>query len=414
MDLTEPHLSQLWVAFGLGIGTSLTPCVYPLIPVTLALFGASKETSRLKSFSLSLAYVIGIALTYTSLGLIAAYTGTVFGSTLQNPYVLFAFSGMLLILSLYMLDLVPLSFVQKIQNRVSRIERTGYTGAFLMGAVSGLVAAPCTGPALVAILSVATTSQQPYWGAALLFCYALGIGMIFLVLGTFSGMIHALPRSGNWLHYPKFVLAAFLLTVALYLLQPFLPKPPHFSPLSLFISLPLAFSIAVVGFRRDNKGLVVIAALVLSVLLYLIIVAPQHPASGPIPSSGAAKQGPAELTWQSNLQAALDLGKKDNRIVIVDLYADWCAACKELDRITFRRRDVIEQLSTFALGRIDFTLPSEATDEITSRYEVVGLPCILFLRSDGTEIPDSRITGYLNPEEFLNHLNQIGPKEKTM
>jgi len=399
----ESAIAQLLSVFGAGIGTSLTPCVYPLIPITLALFGATAETGRLRSFLLSLTYVLGIAATYTALGIFSAKTGAVFGSLLGHPVIVAFVVGFLVLLTLYSLDVIAFGGVSRIQRFASTIGGKGYRGAFLMGTVSGLVAAPCAGPWLVVVLGVAAASKSTAWGAILLFTYALGMGLLFIALGTFPSLLKRIPRSGNWLMVVKFLMAVALLCVALVLVAPFLTPGLRGEYLTThryitLISGLLALAIGWIGFRRKSGLGTFFAALLLA---WTINGAVLH--SG----SGATTRDSTDTHWFTSLEATLEAARSEKKIAVVDLFAEWCGACKELDKVTFPDAAVKAELRYFTAGRVDFTIDSPANGALAERYGVVGLPCILFLDGTGTEIPNSRITGFMTPQEFIAHTQRV-------
>jgi len=406
----QAALAQLWAAFSAGVATSLTPCVYPLIPITLALFGATAETGRGRSLLLALTYVTGIATTYTLLGVVSARTGALFGSLLGNPVVVAILSLLLFLLTLSTLDLVQAGFLGRLQGVAGRIGGRGFRGAFLMGTVSGLVAAPCAGPLLAVVLSIAAASQDAVWGGVLLFTYAIGMGLLFIVLGAFPGLIRRLPRSGTWLLGVKFLSGAALLMVVLFLTAPFGADEvfgrPELRQTSVFAGLvALGVGVAVVAYRREVHLLKLIAAMVIAVAGYgRFIATPPHPAPTTAGTTG-------EVRWITEFEPALQAAAKSGRIVMVDLFAEWCAACKELDALTFPDPGVQEMLQrNFVAARLDFTHLDEASEAIMSRYKVVGLPCILFLDGAGAEVPNSRITGFVPPAELLRHLENVRPK----
>lgn len=399
MELSAaPAFSQLAQVFIAGLGTSLTPCVYPLIPITLSVFGATHEESRLRSLTLSVVYVLGIALTYTVLGLISALSGSVFGSLLGNPWVIGVIGALMLALTCSTLDLFGPGFLGGIQSRASQIGGKGFRGAFLMGTASAIVAAPCVGPVLVIILGIAATSGQALWGGVLLFVYALGFGTLFILLGAFPSLLKRLPRSGNWLLVIKFVIALALLLAFLFITQRYtvalLPTVLQvgWTPLVAFALAGLAF-LAMLRIS-GKKSLQLPAA-----LCFALAIFPQL-----VPPASTTQHG--KLIWHNSLEAALSEASKNGGIAMIDFFAEWCVACKELDSITFSDSAVQAELSKLSLGRVDFTEPDETLSE---RYSIAGLPCILFLRADGSEIPDSRITGFLPPPEFIAHLkSKIG------
>jgi thiol:disulfide interchange protein DsbD len=398
----QSALTQLISVFIAGIGTSLTPCVYPLIPITLAVFGATPDVGRGRAFRLSLTYVLGIAATYTALGIFSAKTGALFGGFLGNPLVAAPLALFLIVLALYSLDIFQIRSVSTIQSIASSIGGKGFRGAFLMGTVSGLVAAPCAGPWLVVVLGIAAASENSTWGAILLFTYALGMGLLFIALGTFPALLRKIPRSGDWLIGLKFIMAAALLTVALVLVGPFLPPKLRgdylaAAPFVALASTVLAVVLAWGAFRVNAAPLKVFAALLLAWTVNGAVLRPPE----------------SSLQWESSIEAALETARSKRTLAFVDLFAEWCGACKELEKITFSDPAVQRELAKFATARIDFTVDSPANGALAERYGVVGLPCLLFLDANGVEIPETRITGFLPPAEFLAHLNRISLGTET-
>ncbi len=394
--------ADLLLAFLGGLATSFTPCVYPLIPVTLALFGAHARAGRLRSFLLSVTYVLGIAFSYSLLGMFSAYTGVLFGQLLGNPWVVATICFFLLLLSLYTLEVFSLDIMYSLQTRASKVGGSGFGGAFAMGMASGLVAAPCAAPMLIAILGLAASTKNLVYGGALLFTYALGFGVIFVILGTFSGLVRKLPKSGNWLHYVKFFIAAALLMVALFLMQPFVRRAgflfngmEHVAVLIVFGVL--ALSIASLGYRRNMKSLKVLSALVFSFCAFHLL----------IPSVPAGYGG---LTWLSSINQGKAIAASQNRYLMVDFFAEWCAACKEFEAVTFPSPEVSPRLSQFVLVRVDLTSMSEENEKIQEDYSLVGLPSLLFFNPSGSEISDARVEGFKSPAEFAQHLDRVSLK----
>lgn len=397
-ELGSSGLQQLLIAFISGLGTVLTPCIYPLIPVTLSLFGVTANLSRWKAFLLSGSYVAGICLTYTVLGIFSGKTGALFGSMLGNPVVALVLCAFFLLLALFSLEVIELPIIGKLQNRASQIGGRGYGGAFLMGTVSGFVAAPCAGPILIAILALAAQSQNTAWGALLLFTYAFGFGLVFLVLGTFSNLTKSLPRAGNWMGSVKFITGAALFGVIWFLIKPFAPRlfevidalvPDAIQMMLIALSVTLAFY----AYRRGTASLKLGAALVCSLAVFQLLLV--HPASR------------AHADWATSLESALQRSQQQKKIAMVDLYAEWCGACKEFDALTFSDPRVKQKLSNFVTARLDFSLPGEAQQAIQDKYEVVGLPCILFLNPDGSEIPDTKVIEFENADQFLATLDKV-------
>lgn len=398
--LLTPGLSQIFQAYLAGVGTSFTPCVYPLIPITLSVIGSRSRTSRLESFSIAASYVFGICCTYTILGLLSAFSGAVFGSALGNPWIVLAVSLLLLLLACSSLDLFTSQALTKIQTIASKFGGSGLRGAFVMGAASGIVAAPCVGPVLVLILGIAASQGNAFWGGALLFSYSLGFGSLFLLLGAFPSLLQRLPRSGNWLFLVKFIIAAALLLALLFIAQRY----------TLDLILPLA---------SDVRLISVIAIVCMCLLLYLARSAGlkflRLPAAlclalaiSPFTLVESVHPG-TELEWHSTIEAAQQAEQPEASSTqvhtIVDFAADWCAACKELEAKTFSDPNISKRLKRARLARIDFTEPDETLAE---SYNIQGLPAVLFLDAQGVEIAGSRVSGFMSPEEFGEHLSKLG------
>ena len=403
---THPQFNLLW-AFLAGVLSSLTPCVYPLIPITLAIFGASAEKSRRAAFFLSCCYVLGIAVTYTALGIISARSGILFGSLLSLPAVVLLISLVIILLSLFTLDIVRFDFAYRLQSRAGRIGGKGALGAFLMGAASGLVAAPCVGPVLIVILGIAAASQSTWWGAALLFSYSLGLGILFLVLGTFSGLIKKLPRSGDWLKVVKLVIAVALFVVVLFLLHSVLPS--QFGSIGtaaqgvvLSTLAILALLVASVGLRHESKVALLGGSVLLAISVYFGLIF-----SPPSLRQSTEPKFASSTDPSSSIKAALAQARIENKIIILDFSADWCAACLDLEAKTFADPAVRQELERFIFAHVDFTNTTAETEVLTEHYSIIGLPVILFLDSNDKEIPNSRISGFIGPKEFVEHLKRL-------
>lgn len=410
--ITLSFVNQLGLVYLAGILTSFTPCVYPLIPITIALFSGNQKQSRAIRILSPVFYVLGIAITYTSLGLISALTGTLFGSFLSHPVTSLVIGVALLVLFLSALDIVRFQFSVMVQSKAAKIGGGGIVGATLMGIASGVIAAPCTGPVLAAILVVAASTKNALNGGALLFVHALGLGTIFIFLGLWSGAAKLIPRSGRWLGYTKILLATAILLVASMFMTPFLKYVEiqdmlNAEVLLIVSSLVTAAIVSAIGSGQDIKSLKIIGSICLAISLYAGFQNISGAKSG---TSTPSTVSGTEIKWAS-LEVAASNALEKNRPVMVDLFADWCGACIEFDKITFKDDEVIAFVqNNFVAARVDFTIPDESTDELERRFKIVGLPTILFLDSNGEEIPNSRITGFLNAQDFLTHVKRLIPQ----
>ncbi len=403
--LQDNFLFQLTWAYGMGIVASLTPCVFPLIPITLSVFGATSMPTRRQAFLVSLTYVLGMCLTYTALGVLTVKLGMVFGSLLGNIYVVLFFSAFLLALGLHTLGVIELPF-NNLQSKANKVGGRGYIGAFLMGLVSGGVAAPCVGPVLILILAQVAKAGSLAKGISLLLSYSFGLGTLFLVLGTFSSLTKKLPKSGNWLYAVKYLIAVSIFAVIFFLLAPHIATFVPATSKNLWLVFAVAaLLLSYVTLKQQRSGRQLISALLLGFIAvqYLSTPAPQNLTQV---AKGAALDQ-SSLTWLTDAEQALQLGSKKNLPIMIDLYADWCVACKELEH-TFSDQTVKTAVKDILVtARINFTSESDTTQALAEKYGVIGLPCILFLKPDGQEIPDGRLTGFVTPEQFLAHLNKI-------
>ena len=398
---------QVWLAFLLvfagGILTSLTPCVYPLIPITVSIFGANESAGFLKSFLLSVVYVIGIVVTYAILGVAVASTGAVFGQIMANPWVVGFISLILVTLGLSMFGVFEIRLPYAVQNRLNTVGGTGFAGAFAMGTVAGVIAAPCTGPALAVVLTYIATTGSLFLGFWLMFTYALGMGLLFIGIGTFSGLLSALPRSGGWMYVLENIFGIAIITMALYFLKDVFPVLQSF----LQNSLPffgIAGGLVLVGLwlgklTQRFSGIPArvkfqkACGLLLAVLgAYMFVGGIQQPA------------GP-HLDWVYDEVEGFEIAKQEDKLVMLDFYAAWCAACKELDHLTYADPAVAARLADYVNVKLDFTRTSETTKALTEKYHIPGLPVVIFTDADGVTL--KRFTGFVDAEKMLGILDEI-------
>ena len=398
---------QVWLAFLLvfagGILTSLTPCVYPLIPITVSVFGANESAGLFKSFLLSVVYVIGIVVMYSILGVAVASTGAVFGQIMANPWVVGFISLILVTLGLSMFGVFEIRLPYAVQNRLNTVGGAGFAGAFAMGTVAGVIAAPCTGPALAVVLTYIATTGSLFLGFWLMFTYALGMGLLFIGIGTFSGLLSALPRSGGWMYVLENIFGVAIITMALYFLKDVFPILQSF----LQNSLPffgIAGGLVLVGLWLGKltqrfsgiPGRVKFqkaCGLLLAVLgAYMFVGGIQQPA------------GP-HLDWVYDEAEGFEIAKREDKLVMLDFYASWCAACKELDHLTYADPAVAARLADYVNVKLDFTRTSEMTKALTEKYEIPGLPVVIFTDADGIRL--KRFTGFVDAEKMLGILDEI-------
>ena len=396
--------SRLGLAGGVGAGTfavlylagvltSLTPCVYPLIPITLRVFGASKDEGRGRATALSATFVAGIATTYTALGLFAALSGKAFGGALSSPWVAGAMALFMIALAASMFGAFEIDLPQGLKQRLSSVRGSGFAPAFAMGLASGVIAAPCTGPVLAGVLTFVSTTRSAGLGASMLFTYAIGLGTLFFAMGA-TGL--KLPRSGQWMETVKAVLGIALVASGVSLVLPFLPRPPM---LSLGV-LPVAAISAVAAFAAVALGALTLSfhgegrerlqkAAGLAVLVLAVGVR--------FGWLGAPHVDQRPIAWLHDEKLALAEAQRTGKPILVDFFAEWCAACKELDVHTFSDPVVqAEVADKFVPLKIDATDETDEVTRLTSKYGVPGLPTVLMF-SCGKAIPSDALPAPVAP-----------------
>ncbi len=390
-------LGLLLVFLG-GLALNLTPCVYPLIPITIGYFGGQAEGKTGKLALMGLLYVLGIALTYSVIGVVTAMSGGIFGSLLQEWYVLLIIAGVLVALSLSMFGLYEFKMPDKLVMATGSAKQ-GYYGAFFMGLTLGIVAAPCIGPFVLGLVTYVAAKQDILTGFLMFFFMALGLGTPYFILAIFSGKIKNLPRSGIWMVAVKHIFGFVLLGMALYFLLPVIPEPFATYALPVFMVISGIYLIIFDKTAKDNKGFtafkVVLSLLAIVLGGYLIYGAVSAPAGG---SDGIKFVKYSGETFEN--------AKKENRKILIDFYADWCIPCKELDKFTFSDAKVAEKSKEFVNLKADLT--KSGTDEVkalTEKFRIKGVPTLILIDSSGKE--QKRITGFVDAKEFLKILESI-------
>ncbi|HXG25113.1 MAG TPA: protein-disulfide reductase DsbD domain-containing protein [Chthonomonadales bacterium] len=366
-------LLALPLIFLLGLALNLTPCVYPIIPITISYFGSQNHKGR-KPVVLALFYVLGMAVMYSALGVAAGLTGGLFGSQLQNPWVLGVFALVMFALALSQFDrkdgrpIWEFQLPAALRNKAS--SRSGIAGAMLMGLMVGVVAAPCIGPAVVALLQWVGTQKNAMLGFITFFTLALGLGLPYIFLATASGSVKRLPRSGEWMIGVKHIFGVIMIWMGFYYLQTVLN-----------------------GFRPGLGNIALVAATALGGLYLLFLdragaSATRFFAFKRALGAGAlvlaiwlAKPAPAEaIHWQPYSTHALEQARREAKKILIDFTAAWCAQCKELEHKTFSKKEVGQAASEFVTLRADMTNfngPNE--QKLKEQYGIVGLPTVVRL-----------------------------------
>lgn len=438
------------IVFVAGVLVSFTPCVYPMIPITLSIIGArSAEQKPLQGFLRSLVFVLGLAVIYTALGYVGAKTGKLVGFMLQSKWFLGFLTLFFLAMGASMLGLFEIQMPPALASRLQgKAGRGGYLGAFLLGVVTGVVASPCGSPVLFSVLTLATQSGQEMVGMMLLFAYALGIGMLFLVLGTFPAFLRAMPKSGSWMEDVRIFLGLLLIAVAVgYYGGLLLPAVAHRAVVALSSLAGVVFLWHHVSKRVEQVALkrfwIGMSALLAAVAVWAgvgVFVAPAPevasresdvakvpPVKAPAaqtaeqPSQAGASQTSPTIAssvsaapsaeghedWLTDEADALRRAKQEGKPVIIDFRADWCAACKELEKKTFPHPAVAPLLSSFIKVKIDATEETEENAALRQKYGALALPTVVFIRPDGSVAKDFVLRKFEEPEKFAARVRKF-------
>ncbi|HEX2878527.1 MAG TPA: cytochrome c biogenesis protein CcdA [Polyangiaceae bacterium] len=397
-------------AFVSGFLVSLTPCVYPMVAVTVSVFGARQVSSRWQGTLLSGAFVAGIVAMFVPLGVIAGLTGSVFGSALSSTWVVLGISGLFLIMAASMFGAFDLDLPDALKNRLVTVGGGGYLGAFILGLACGPIAAPCTGPFLTGILTWIAQTQSAFLGGIAMATFALGLGVPFFLVGAFAVQ---LPKSGRWMVHIKSILGIILCVVALYFLAPLFPvlsRPASNSA----VFLAAAAAVAVLGLvlgavhrafeageLRNNlaKGLGVLLTVGACFLFIVGITKPSRTLSW-------EKDAQGQLGSPTLALAAKQKAASEGQPYLIDFTASWCGACKELDKLTFSDARVAQEAGRFLAAKVDATDDTDpAVEKVMKDLSVVGLPTVILFDSKGVE--SKRFTDFVPADQFLAALQAV-------
>ena len=411
--LAESLFNSKYAVFGfflLGLGLAFTPCVLPMLPLLSAIvIGQNQRPNMWRAFALSFVYVQGMALTYTLLGLIVAAIGLPFQVALQHPYVMIGLSIIFVLLALSMFGVFTLQLPSSLQTKLSLLSQQqkagAFGGVFLMGMIAGLVASPCTSAPLSGALLYVAQSGDLFTGAITLYLLALGMGVPLILITLFGNKI--LPKSGMWMETVKKLFGFVMLALPVFLISRILPEewtPRLWAMLGTAFFIWFAFQMPKNGTGWVFRILFLVAAMI-SVKPLQTWVWGETSTPSAVESKVVSRVEFKKVKSEAELQQVL--AENNKSLVMLDLYADWCVACKEFEKETFSDPSVQKAFGDMLLLQVDMTKNSEENRALMTKYKVLGLPTILFFDRDGKEIEGSRVNGFMQSVEFLQWIEKI-------
>jgi thiol:disulfide interchange protein DsbD len=410
----------LLLFLGLGIGLAFTPCVFPMYPILSGIvIGQGKTISTSRAFTLSFVYVQGMAITYSLLGLIVASAGVQFQAWLQHPAILIGLIILFVLLAVVMFGAYELQLPSKWQEKLNAMSnnqtRGSYFGVLVMGAISGLVASPCTTAPLTGILLFIAQSGDLVLGFSALYVLSLGMGIPLILFGITGGKL--LPKAGNWMNVVKVTFGFMMLAVAIMFVERLVTHVATDFAWALLGLMTFTYFYVMnqntpVSFFKGLRAFLIFIGLFVSAGYgYQAFNGIGH-SSVPGQSNSSAIAHPEFLKVRSieEFNQALSEANAQGQTVMIDLYADWCVACKEFEKYTFPDSRVVEALSGSVLMQIDLTDSSDNNLAFQEYFSVLGLPTILFFDTQGREIGTARVTGFMRAEPFAQHVNNLFSK----
>ncbi len=398
--------------FILGLGLSLTPCVLPMVPIlSFIIVGEGAGVSRMRGFLLSLAYVLGMSLVYTGMGVAAGLAGEGLAATLQNPWVLGAFSALMVLLALSMFNVYQLQMPAALQTRLTQVSegqrnsKAGkLIGVFLMGAISALIVGPCvTGPLIGALVYISQTRDVLVGGAAM-FAIAIGMGVPLLLIGISAGSL--LPRTGMWMEYIKRFFGVLMLGMALWMISPVIPAWVQMAGWALLL---LAYAAYLLWIQRSGllaKAFGLLFGLLGAIQLVGVATGGRDVYAPLAHLLGTQVHGASFQRVRTVAELDAALAQNKGKTAMLDFYADWCVSCKEMEKLTFTDPAVKAKMEAMLLLQVDVTANNEDDKALLKRFGLFGPPGIIFFNQQAQEIAGSRVVGYQNAEKFLQSLSK--------
>lgn len=408
--------------FGAGLLLAFTPCVFPMVPILSGIIvGRGHKITHAHGFILSLAYVMGMAITYAAVGVVAGFSGTLLSNALQTPWALGGFALIFVLLALSMFGLYELQLPAALQGRLTdtsnKLHGGHLSGVFVMGALSAVIVGPCVAAPLAGALLYIGQTHDAFLGGSALFSMALGMGVPLLLIGASAGTL--LPKAGAWMESVKRFFGVLLLAVAIWIISPIIPVATQMLMWATLLIISAIYLRALdalphtaTGWHKLWKG-IGIFALLLGIAYMVGALSGARDPLHPLGALGSSAQAQTASTLPfvrvKNL-TELDarIAQAGGKTVMLDYYADWCVSCKEMERFTFSDPRVRARLQNAVLLQADVTASNEDDKALLSRYQLYGPPAILFFGSQGKELAGQRVTGYQDATQFLNSLHDAG------
>ena len=419
--LQSQHIGLILLGFFIaGLLLSLTPCVLPMIPILSSIIFASHKRlshqTRLKDFFLSLSYVGGVSFTYTLIGIFAGLSGNLITTSIQSPLLMMILGVVFILLALSMFDLYALKLPHFIENFIAtsilRVEGGRYLNVFIIGMISSLVLSPCIAPPLAGAIIYINQSRDFVLGGLALFTLSIGMSIPLLFIGIFSDQW--LPKRGHWMIIVKELIGFILIAMGLFIMSPLFPEnfdQIAYSALLLALSIYLLFAARRFKYKAMSwVHLSAFATLIASILLFGLALQKINVSDNENISSTTKPNHVSVLPFrqiQSLDDLSRELNQRDNKMIVLDFYADWCVSCKEYEKLTFSNPKVKEHLSEYSLLQVDVTQNNAKHKALLKHFNLYGPPAILFFDKQHNELRAFRVVGYKNASQMMVHLKTL-------